>query len=198
MSSGSLGEAVPEIGPYLRACRKRRGLSLQQVALATGISKSFLSLVENGTNDITFGRLHRLLTLYGVDLADLMPARDPEEGIVVRAAERQRVYSPAAGMSVYLASPDTRRTLLSGIALLEPGAVMAEDSVHDGEEWVHVVRGAVQLVLDGGESEVDLEPGDSVYLRTGRRHRFANRGDVAAEVITVLSQGGFPGGGPAD
>ncbi|MGP4017841.1 helix-turn-helix domain-containing protein [Saccharopolyspora sp. 5N708] len=182
-------EATPEIGPSLRALRKQRGLSLQQVALATGISKSFLSLVENGTNDITFGRLHRLLTLYGVDLADLLPTREPTDDIVVRGTARRHLYSPAPGMDVFMASPDTRRNLLAGIAVLAPGAWMTEDSTHDGEEWVHVVRGTAELVLDDGETTVELLAGDSAYLRAGRRHRLGNPSAHEAEVITVLAQG---------
>ncbi|WP_033288660.1 helix-turn-helix domain-containing protein [Amycolatopsis jejuensis] len=184
-------DAPPEIGPYLRALRKQRGLSLQQVALATGISKSFLSLVENGTNDITFGRLHRLLTLYGADLGDLVPPREQAEESVVRGTERRLLYRPAPGMGVFMASPDTRRTLLAGVALLEPGSRMPEDAIHDGEEWVHVVRGAAEVVLDDGETMVELSAGDSIYLRGGRRHRLANpSGETEAEVISVLSQGG--------
>src|SRR6185312_910162 len=56
------------LGERLRAIRAERGVSLSAVAEATGISTSFLSLVETGKNDITFGRLRRLIDYYGVTL----------------------------------------------------------------------------------------------------------------------------------
>jgi transcriptional regulator with XRE-family HTH domain len=45
-----------QLGGALRELRKEKGSSLVQVADATGISKSFLSLVESGRSDITIGR----------------------------------------------------------------------------------------------------------------------------------------------
>lgn len=66
---------------------------------------------------------------------------------------------------------------------------MTEDSTHDGEEWVHVVRGKAEVALEDNETTVELEAGDSVYLRAGRRHRVANTSADEAEVISVLSQG---------
>jgi transcriptional regulator with XRE-family HTH domain len=183
-------EPEPSVGPRLRDLRRQRGLSLQQVALATGISKSFLSLVENGTNDIAFGRLRRLIDLYGVDLADLVPPAAVAEEAVVRANGRRRFYSPAEGIDIYLATPGTRHDLLAGVAVMGGGAMMPDESRHTGEEWVHVVAGVVQVDLDGGATSVRLGAGDSVYLRAGRSHRFSNPGDETAQVITVLSQGG--------
>jgi transcriptional regulator with XRE-family HTH domain len=49
------------VGAQLRALRGARRLSLGDVAKGTGISASFLSLVENGRSDITIGRLTRLV-----------------------------------------------------------------------------------------------------------------------------------------
>ena len=56
----------------MRAARLARGFSLGQVAAATDISRSFLSLVENGKSDITIGRLTRLIDHYGISVADLI------------------------------------------------------------------------------------------------------------------------------
>lgn len=186
--SSTTPEPEPGIGQILREIRRQRGMSLQQVALATGISRSFLSLVENGTNDITFGRLRRLIDLYGVDLADLLPPKPTAEDAIVRASERRRLFSPGDGIDVYLASPDTRRDLLAGVAAIGPHTEMTTASTHSGEEWVHVVSGTIELTFDG-TTTVRLDAGDSAYLRAGRPHRLSNPTDADAEVITVLAQG---------
>lgn len=70
---------------------------------------------------------------------------------------------------------------------LNAGAAMANDSTHDGEEWIHVISGTVHMSLDGSDAEIELSTGDSAYLRAGRRHRLRNRTREAAEVISVLS-----------
>lgn len=63
----------PDLGTKLRALRTDRGLSIAEVADATGISASFLSLVENGRSDIAIGRLMRLIDFYGVGLGRCSP-----------------------------------------------------------------------------------------------------------------------------
>ena len=65
--------SAAHLGGALRALRLQRRASLVEVASATGISKSFLSLVENDRSDITIGRLLRLVNYYGADMADLFP-----------------------------------------------------------------------------------------------------------------------------
>ena len=59
-------ETPAGLGSALRAARRRKSLSLSDVAAATGISPSFLSLVENGKSDITIGRLVRLVTFFAI------------------------------------------------------------------------------------------------------------------------------------
>src|SRR4051812_17974209 len=60
------------LGTTLRAIRTSRRLSLADVADATQISPSFLSLVELGKSDITIGRLTRLADFYKVSFSDLL------------------------------------------------------------------------------------------------------------------------------
>ena len=45
-----------ELGARLRQLRRSRGVSLADVAEGTGISSSFLSMVEKGKSDITISR----------------------------------------------------------------------------------------------------------------------------------------------
>ena len=86
-----------------------RRLSLAEVAEATRISPSFLSLVELGKSDITIGRLVRLAEFYGVSFTDLLGGRggDATAGVIVHAHEQRLLHSPAEGIDVYLLAADT-------------------------------------------------------------------------------------------
>jgi Helix-turn-helix domain len=53
---------VESLGTKLRSLRLARRLALTEVAAGTGISSSFLSLVENGKNDLTVARLIKLVS----------------------------------------------------------------------------------------------------------------------------------------
>jgi transcriptional regulator with XRE-family HTH domain len=178
-------EHSADLAAGLRKLRRARGLSLQEVAEATSMSASFISLVENRKSDITIGRLVRLVNFYGVTLVDLIPPRTHEAGPeVTLLPERRLISSPAEGIDVYLLTPDTNRTMMPMVLEFRPGAELAEFGQHDeGEEWVLVEEGRLCLILDGAEPRW-LSPGDSAYYPANRPHLFRN--DSASEPLRII------------
>lgn len=161
------------LGAELRALRRARGLSLSQVAEATRISASFLSLVENGRSDITIGRLVRLVEFYDVSIVDLLPSAEPADPEIVRDGDGRRLHSPSEGIDVFLLAADTQRAMMPMLLVFEPGAVLAEYGRHPGDEFVHVLEGVLELDVEGVEPR-RLEQGDSAYYPAERPHLFRN------------------------
>lgn len=183
------------VGERLRALRQERGLSLAELADATGISTSFLSLVETGRSDITLGRLMLLVKFFDTSVEELLPDSPSLDASLVRAVERRHVPSPAEGMDVYLLSPDTNRTMMPLIVLFEPEAGLAEYASHDGEEFLHVIEGALEVTVDG--EGVTLEAGDSFYFVAEHPHTLRNVFDGTTRIFAVVSPPSL-GRGPAD
>jgi transcriptional regulator with XRE-family HTH domain len=175
-----------ELGGALRALRRERKLSLGDVSSATGISASFLSLVENGKSDITVGRLMRLAGFYDVHVSDLLPAGAGRDPIVIRASERRHVGSPSEGIDLYLLGPDSERRFLPLLAEFTPEGASAEFLEHEGEEYVYVLEGRISLEVEG-HAPVVLEPGDGAYYAADRPHRFATVGGERASLFGVVS-----------
>lgn len=75
------------LGERLRAARKRRGWSLNEVERRSGqeFKSSVLGAYERGERSISVQRLHRLSQIYMVDVAQLIPegASDQTEGTVI-------------------------------------------------------------------------------------------------------------------
>jgi transcriptional regulator with XRE-family HTH domain len=177
--------ASQELAARLRDLRLERKLSLAGVAEATGLSSSFLSLIENGKSDITFSRLYRLVQFYGVSLLEIAP--DTSSGLaVVRGDERRRINSPSEGIDMYLLTPDTDRSMMPVIVVYQPGAEVSEAAKHPGEDFVHVLEGRFLLELDGDEPVV-LEAGDSVYYRATVPHSWKNIGEGVSSFFGVMS-----------
>lgn len=166
--------SLGSIGAALRQVRKARSLSLHDVAEATGISASFLSLVEKDRSDITIGRLVRLIDFYGISITDLLPFSAREEyPEVIRPADRRALQSAVEGIDVYLLTADTKRQMMPLEVVFEPGARLAEPGRHAGEEWVLVLEGELRLELEGSEPRV-LGEGDSAYYPAERPHLLSN------------------------
>lgn len=177
--------AETNLGPQLRALRRQRGLSLAEVAKATTISASFLSLIETGKSDITLGRLVRLVRFYGVSVTDLMPEPGEADPIVVRRDERRHIFSPAEGIDVYLLTRDTRHKMMPVIAVHEPGGHTEEVvNAESGEQFVYVLEGTIEVELDGSEP-LQLRKGDAAYFSTDRIRSYRNVGEGRAEVFGV-------------
>jgi quercetin dioxygenase-like cupin family protein len=176
--------SLGSVGAALRHVRKARNLSLHDVAEATGISASFLSLVEKDRSDITIGRLVRLIDFYGISITDLLPfAARPDYPEVIRADGRRLLSSPAEGIDIYLLTADTKRQMMPLQVDFEPGARLAEPGRHAGEEWVVVLEGELRLELEGSEPQL-LRRGDCAYYPAERPHLLSNASDT--ERLCVL------------
>jgi quercetin dioxygenase-like cupin family protein len=67
----------------------------------------------------------------------------------------------------------------------DPTAAQGVPITHDGQEFVYVVEGSVELFYDG--QRYRLEKGDSVYLDSSLPHTFHGLGDSVAKVLAVVS-----------
>jgi transcriptional regulator with XRE-family HTH domain len=161
-------KARGQLGRRFREMREEEGLALQEVADRTGISKSFLSLVEIGRSDLSVNRFLRLCEFYGVKPSGLLR----ESAGTASAAPTPNFVSPAEGSEiVMLRPPDSGSDMLPTLTIYAPLA-RTELRQHAGEEFVFVVEGRLRVVLEG--EEILLEERDSHYFSGERPHRFEN------------------------
>lgn len=86
------------------ATQAEHRLTLAQLARTTGISSSFLSLIEQAQSNITIGCLLRLAEFFDVELVDLLdgPARAPSDHVrILRTSSEHMLHSPPDGVDVY-------------------------------------------------------------------------------------------------
>lgn len=175
-----------DLGRRLRQLRSSRGLSLVEVADATGISPSFLSIVENGQSDITVSRLMRLVHWYGVSIADLLQAPDRSVVRVIRSDQRRSIELSDERIKILILTPDGQHAMMPVLNVYGEGGGMAESTQHDGEEFVYVLSGTIELGI-GDEAPIVLGPGDSAYYRAEAAHSFRNAGDGEACFLGVTT-----------
>lgn len=183
-------DTQPHLGRRLREERKRRGHSLAAVAAATQISTSFLSLVEQGKSDITISRLLRVLRFLGLKLNEVLPDAVSTDSVVLRRGEHRHLYSPAEGIDMFLLAPDTNRAMMPLLGVFGPSGRLAENAAHEGEEFLYVVEGAIELEFEGREHIV-LRRGDSAYYRGEMPHTYRNSGRGRARLLGVVTPPSF-------
>jgi DNA-binding transcriptional MerR regulator/quercetin dioxygenase-like cupin family protein len=159
-------------GQRFRRLRTRRGLSLAQVARATGVSIGFLSALERGQMRSSIATLRRIARFYRTNILSLFET----------AGDNPRLVRPHQ-RKILETTPDVRMELLAwGNTVMEPhlfrikpGGGSGESYSHEGEEFLHVLRGQFDISLDGKE-HYHLKPGDSLYFESSTPHRWKNPG----------------------
>jgi transcriptional regulator with XRE-family HTH domain len=175
-----------ELGVALRRARNARGLSLAQVAEATGVSRSLLSLIETGRSDITIGRLSRLARLYDMSLAELVPEPRHPDPLVVRADDRRAMHYEAEGIDVEILTPEGPHAMQALLTTLSPRAAMKDFIVQTNEIFVFVLEGKVRTEFADGR-EIVLEAGDSAAYVSGESgHRHSNLVDETTRMVVVI------------
>jgi DNA-binding transcriptional MerR regulator/quercetin dioxygenase-like cupin family protein len=174
-------DAPPLPGQQFRRLRTRRALSLAQVARATGVSVGFLSALERGQMRSSVATLRRIARFYKTNLMSLVETN----------GDAQRLVRPAQ-RKILETSPDVRMELLAWgntamephLFRIKPGGGSGEPYAHEGEEFLHVMRGQFELWLHNGEHYL-LKPGDSLYFESTTPHRWRNPGRSEAWILWV-------------
>lgn len=186
-TSGKLPVWASALGDRLRRLRNDRAESLADVSAATGISASFLSLLEQGRTDVSLGRLLPLLDHFGLDLADAVPQAASSGRGIVRRSERPILFSPAEGIDVCLAAPDQHRAFVPLVVEYRRGSAMENWSEHDGDEFVFVLEGSLVVEFATDPDPLTLDEGDSISFRGRKAHRLSPARGVAARALVVTT-----------
>ncbi len=170
------------IGGRIRELRQLRGLTLQALADASGLSTSMLSLVERGRASPSIGSLIVIASALGVTMSDLLvQGADAEEKIVVRAAEA-RVVETAEHVVRRLLREDRSRGISVAVNEYAPHTGSTEHPIsHDGFEYGFVLDGELTVEVDGVRHV--LQRGDLIAYSSRRRHKIWNHGESKVRTL---------------
>ncbi|MGH8619780.1 MAG: helix-turn-helix domain-containing protein [Burkholderiales bacterium] len=179
------------IGERIAERRARAGLTLEQLAGATGFTKGYLSKIENSKKLPPIGTLSRIAQALGTDITDLLQAASADNGrgfCVVRSNERKSVVRGGTAFGYDYASLADKKADKKMEPFLFTFPRDLDKYVffeHDGEEFLFVLEGRVEW--QAGSEKVVLEPGDSIYLNARIPHRGRALEGEAKAIVVVYS-----------
>ena len=168
-------------GQRFRRLRARRGLSLAQVARATGVSIGFLSALERGQMRSSVATLQRIAHYYRTNILSLFEAAR-ENPRLVRPAERKILETTAGVRMELLAWGNT--AMEPHLFRVKPNGGSGESYAHEGEEFLHILRGEFEIWLSNNE-HYRLKTGDSLYFESSTPHRWRNPGKTETWLLWV-------------
>lgn len=183
--------SAERLGVRLRRLRREGGLTLEELAGQSGVSRAMISKMERGEKNPTLVVTAKLAEGLGVTLTQLVGVEERREVVVVPREERIVMRDPETGFVRQLLSPAFGDRGVEFIRNVIPeGSTSGEVPPHRRgvEKYVGVEKGRLKAVL-GGE-EYLLEEGDALYFEGDVPHRFDNAGcEECSYYLVVVSKG---------
>ncbi|MBT7266587.1 MAG: helix-turn-helix transcriptional regulator [Rhodospirillaceae bacterium] len=182
---------VRYLGERLRELRLQKNLTVKKLATLSKVPASTISKMENGHLKPSLVHAINLASALDENLGFLVDRyrRNPTEFVVLRATDRTEIEFP----DMNLVLEDLNRNFHSGILEARLGTLETDASSgnqpmeHEGEEFCHVLDGAIRYVIE--DEEFELHQGDSIHFKSNLGHSWENISDGLTRVIWVFSDG---------
>lgn len=170
-----------DIGGKVRQLRTQKGLTLEELASRSELTKGFLSQLERNLTSPSIDSLNDILEALGTNLADFFQ-EDKVEQYTFR--EQDFFIDERESCTISWIVPNTQKNEMEPILLTLPeGGSSFEVAPHSGEEFGFVVDGSVVLSCDGKRSS--LRKGETFYLHGQTFHSIHNEKKNPARVLWV-------------
>lgn len=184
-----------DIGERIRRMREAQDLGREEVCRMAGIPLERLAAFEEGREVPSIGVVIKLSRVLGSKVAGLLHGGGAvsEELTITRAGEVPVGFDQGDTDQGYtfvsLTRPGTPGHEMEPFLLtFDPRVTDAKPLAHDGQEFVFVLEGAIELFYDGRRTT--LRPGDSAYLDATRPHLFRGLGESPSRMLAVVRSGG--------
>lgn len=170
----------PKVGALIRARRKQLHMTLEEICLAAGISKGYLSQVERDQATPSLGTLAQIARSLDVGM-DYFIATPSVEDSLTRAEERPRFSVDGSSILYERIAADFAGNILSSFVMTIPAGYRSETVSHEGEEILFVLDGTIKQKLD--DEEIEMKAGDSLHFRGNRPHAWWNDSGKPARLL---------------
>lgn len=179
------------VGERVRAVREDRGLSLQDISQRTDLEVSLLEQIEGGAVAPPLGVVIKLAKALEMKMGYFISGEEERAYTIVRGDDRKVVsrYDSKKGKHYgyeyeSLAPHKKDRHMEPFLVTLEPSETEEERSTHDGQEFIYVLHGSMEVRL--GEEIHILEPGDAIYYDSTVPHLVKCYGQEETKILAVL------------
>lgn len=181
-------ESFPSpLGRRIKQLRQEKGLTLEQLAKSSGVSKSMISKIERQEAVPTTTVLSRLAEAFSISVSGLIGATPSGEALVIRQADQPVFLDPRNGFERRSLSPlFPSRGVDLVLNILPPHQSTGAFQAHPAgvEEHLAVTEGTLHLRLD--TNTFMLEKGDAMFFHANVEHEFINLGDEPCHYFIAI------------
>ena len=178
-----------EIGKKIRELRMWKGLTQEELADRSELSKGFISQIERNLTSPSIATLMDILQCLGTTTADFF-TEAPDEQIVFGKADYFEKIDTDLKNEIKWIIPNAQKNIMEPIRLtLAPGGSTYPDNPHEGEEFGYILSGSITIHI--GKKSYRAKKGESFYFTPKSTHYISASKKTGASLIWVSSPPSF-------
>ena len=176
-----------DIGNKLKELRVLKGLTQEELADRSELSKGFISQLERNLTSPSITTLMDILQCLGTSIGEFFNEA-PDEQIVFGKQDYFVKDDTEYKNEIKWIIPNAQKNTIEPIYLtLQAGGSTCPDTPHEGEEFGYVLQGAVSIHL--GNKTYKAKKGESFYYTADKTHFLSSKN--GATLIWVSSPPSF-------
>ncbi|NCC16001.1 MAG: cupin domain-containing protein [Clostridia bacterium] len=170
-----------DIGHKIKQLRVQKGLTLEELASRSELTKGFLSQMERNLTSPSISTLNDILEALGTTLSEFFK-EEKQEQLVFR--KKDFFVDERGHYTVHWIVPNTQKNEMEPILIeLPQGGSSFQMDPHSGEEFGYILEGSI--TLDCGEESYAVHKGETFYLSGKTSHILKNDKKTKAKVLWI-------------
>lgn len=172
-----------DIGHRMKELRIQYGLTQQELADRSELSKGFISQLERNLTSPSVGTLLDIIQCLGTTPAEFFTDQEPEQ-IVFRQEDYFVKDKDKLGHQIKWLIPNAQKNAMEPVLMtLAPHGTSPIQLPHEAEEFGYVLNGSIRLVY--GSRSFTVKQGESFYFIAGKKHHIENCSDGEASILWI-------------
>lgn len=177
------------IGKKIKRLRVKNGLTQEELADRSELSKGFISQVERDLTSPSIATLVDILGSLGTNLTDFFSEQE-EEKIVFSKEDFFIKMDEDLKHQIKWIVPNAQKNMMEPILFeLNEGGRSNIDYPHDGEEFGYVLMGVIAVHI--GKEKHTVKKGECFYFKADKDHYISNKGKTKAKVLWINTPPNF-------
>jgi transcriptional regulator with XRE-family HTH domain len=183
----SAADLTPIVGANLRRLRVKRGLSLERMAKASGVSRAMLGQIELGQSTPTINVVWKIARALDVSFSTLITERATSTTAIVTRDRAKLLTSQDGSFTSRALFPFDQPRNVEFYELTLAASSVEEADPHPAGTTENLVVTAGELWLTVGKQQHHIGTGDAIFFEADVEHSYRNRGSSALRMYLVMS-----------
>lgn len=178
-----------EIGENIKNLRQKMGLTQEELAERSEVTKGFISQLERDLTSPSIDTFSNVLEALGTNFGDFFKNTKDEKIIFTEEDYFEGSYDKL-GLTMQWIVPNAQKNNMEPVLFtFEKGGETKEYYPYEGEEFGYVIEGEIKLIV--GDKEFILSKGETFYLMPNEKRSIKNNYDGITKMLWITNPPNF-------